>query len=323
MTATRYHCLTLGTAQDTLAEDVRRGLTAPQKWLPCKYFYDSSGSALFERICELPEYYLTPAEESILREQAGALLGCVPPSDELIELGSGNARKTRHLLRACLRERPQLIYYPIDIAPGAIEEAAGHLQREFPALQVVGLVGEYADGLDYLALRDGGRRLVVFLGSTVGNFDEEELAQFLTMLRGRLRKRDAFLLGFDLLKDEATLIAAYDDSQGVTARFNLNLLARVNRLLSADFDLSAFRHRAVFDHARSRIEMHLVSARPQTVRVGALGLQIDFAEGETIHTENCYKHSREAMQAILARHGFTMRSLHTDVEGRFCLLLAT
>jgi L-histidine N-alpha-methyltransferase len=318
----RYTTITLRTAQDTLAADVRRGLTAPVKWLPCKYFYDNTGSALFEQICELPEYYLTRAETAILHEHAQALVGLCPAPLELVELGSGSARKTRLLIEACLRRQPALTYYPIDIAADALRDAARALLADYPALGVVGLVGEYADGLNYLAARDGPPRLVAFLGSTVGNFNKDELAAFLNHLRGTLRPQDRFLLGFDLLKDRAVLIAAYDDAAGVTARFNLNLLARVNRVLGADFDLGAFRHRALFNERHGRIEMHLVSTRPQTVHVRALGLEVRFAEGETIFTENCYKHSREGMRAILARHGFAVVRAVTDPGGAFCVFLA-
>jgi L-histidine Nalpha-methyltransferase len=318
---TRYTTVTLRTAQDNLAADVRRGLTAPARWLPCKYFYDSTGSALFEQICELPEYYLTRAETAILREHAPAVVDLCPSPLELVELGSGSARKTRLLIEACLRRRPRLTYYPLDIAAESLRDAARGLLADYAGLRVVGLVGEYADGLAYLARREGPPRLVAFLGSTVGNLNEEELAAFLDGLRRTLRPEDRFLLGFDLLKDPAVLIAAYDDAQGVTARFNLNVLARVNRVLGADFDQSAFRHRAVFNARRGRVEMHLVSTRPQTVRVPALDLALPFKEGETIHTENCYKHSREGMRAILARHGFEVARAFTDSAGAFCVFL--
>jgi dimethylhistidine N-methyltransferase len=317
----RYTNVTLRTAQDTLGEDVRGGLTAPAKWLPCKYFYDSTGSALFERICALPEYYLTRAETAVLREHAQALVAQCPAPLALVELGSGSARKTRLLIEACLRRQRELTYYPIDIAADVLRDAARALLADYPALGVVGLAGEYADGLNYLAARDGPPRLVAFLGSTVGNFNEDELAAFLDRLRGTLRPQDRFLLGFDLLKDPAVLIAAYDDAAGVTARFNLNVLARVNRVLGADFDLGAFRHRAIFNERRGRIEMHLVSARRQAVHVRTLGLEVRFDEGEAIHTENCYKHSREGMRAVLARHGFEVVRAFADPGGAFCVFL--
>jgi L-histidine Nalpha-methyltransferase len=319
--APRLTLTTLTAVQDHLAADVRRGLTAPEKWLPCKYFYDGAGMALFEEICELPEYYLTRTEAAILRAQAPAMVAPCPAGLDLVELGSGSARKTGHLIAACLARQPELTYRPIDIAARAVEDGCRRLLDDFAGLRVAGLVGEYADGLNYLRDLGGPPRLVVFLGSTVGNFNEKELASFLRLMRRSLRPEDRFLLGFDLLKDPARLIAAYDDSRGVTARFNLNVLARVNATLGADFDLTAFRHRAVFDAKQSRVEMHLVSTRPQTVRVAALGLEVTFAEGEAIHTENCYKHSDAAMRALLAGHGFAVAAAFTDAARDFALLL--
>jgi dimethylhistidine N-methyltransferase len=195
--------------------------------------------------------------------------------------------------------------------------------HDYPRLHVVGLAGEFADGLQHLGALDGDPRLVAFLGSTIGNFAENEVAAFLARLRQALRPQDRFLLGVDLLKEPARLLAAYDDAQGVTARFNLNLLARLNRELAADFDLRAFQHRAVFNESQSRIEMHLVSRRAQTVRLGALGLEVFFREGEGIHTENCYKHAEPAMRGLLARHGFRVRGRFCDSEQLFCLYLAS
>ena len=319
----RYSSITLRTAQDTLADDVRRGLSAPAKWLYCKYFYDSSGSDLFEQICELPEYYLTRAETALLKEHAQAIVDLCPSPLELVELGSGSARKTRRLIEACLRRQVSLTYCPIDIAADALRDASRALLVDYPTLHVTGLVGEYADGLNYLAAREGPPRLVVFLGSTVGNFDEEELSAFLALVRRSVRAQDRFLLGFDLLKDPMRLIAAYDDAQGVTARFNLNLLTRINRGLGADFDPDGFQHRAVFNGQHGRIEMHLVSLRSQTVHIRALDREVSFAEGEAIHTENCYKHSREGMRAILARHGFEVVRAFTDPDGDFCEYLVS
>ncbi|MCC6418265.1 MAG: L-histidine N(alpha)-methyltransferase [Gemmataceae bacterium] len=322
MSDTRFRCLRLRAVQDDLADDVRRGLLATEKWLPCKYFYDATGMALFEEICGLPEYYLTRAETTILAEHAPAMLDLCPPGLDLVELGSGSARKTRLLIEACLVRQERLTYYPIDIARPALEDAAHRLLESYPGLRVVGLVGEYADGLGYLAGQAGGPRLVAFLGSTVGNFDEDDLDRFLNLLRRSLRPEDRFLLGFDLRKDPATLIAAYDDARGVTARFNRNVLARINHTLGADFDLGAFRHRATFDAARGRIEMRLVSLRPQTVHIAALGLKVDFAEGETLHTENCYKHSEKGLRAILAGHRLEVRGAFADPQRRFCVFLA-
>ena len=319
----RYASITLRIAQDDLARDVRQALTAPVKSLPCKYFYDQQGMALFELICGLPEYHLTRVETAILKNQADRMIELCPSDLALVELGSGSSTKSRYLIEACLGRQGQLVYYAIDISPGALENGVRQLLQECAQLRVVELVGEFADGLSYLANHASGPRLVVFLGSTVGNFTEEEIARFFTMLRGYLRPNDRFLLGVDLLKEPSVLEAAYDDSQGVTAKFNLNILARLNRALSADFDLAAFRHRALFNRERSRIEMHLVSVRNQRVRIEALGLDVDFQQGETIHTENCYKYSQDGMGSLLASHGFQVLSRFTDPREQFCLFLAS
>lgn len=317
----RYTSVTLRTAAEDFAGDVRAGLTATPKHLPCRYFYDAAGSALFEQICDVPEYYLPRAETAILREHACRMIDLCPPELTLVELGCGNSTKTRFLIDACLARQPHLTFCGIDIAPECLEKGARRLLNDYSQLRVVGLVGEFADGLEYLARQSGGPRLVVFLGSTIGNFDERELADFFVMLRRCLRPVDRFLLGFDLLKDPAVLIAAYDDSLGVTAQFNLNILARINRDLSTDFDLARFRHRAVFDAERGRIEMHLVSLIDQQVRIGALGLVVHFSKGELTHTENCYKHSLAGMRSLLAGHGFEVQQKFTDRAEQFCHFL--
>ncbi len=319
--ADRFQLITLRAPQDTLAEEVRRGLMAAVKTLPCKYFYDAPGLALFDQICALPEYYLTRVETGILRRHAADIVRHCPAPLALAELGSGSAVKTPLLIEPCLARQPGLVYYPIDILPSALQESGAALLRAYPSLSVVGLVGEFADGLHYLASHPGPPRLVAFLGSTVGNFAEEEIARFFTLLRQSLRAEDRFLLGVDLLKDQAVLLAAYDDARGITAAFNKNLLARINRELAADFDPDAFAHRAAFNPRHSRIEMHLVSLRDQTVRVGALGLEVALRAGETIHTENCYKHSQEAMTALLARHGFAVVNRWTDPDEWFGVFL--
>ena len=321
--AERYSSITLRRTQDNLARDVRQALTGPFKSLPCKYFYDPEGMLLFEQICNLPEYYLTRVETAILKNQADRIIELCPSELVLVELGSGSSTKSRYLIEACLGRQEQLIYYAIDISPGALKNGVQQLLQEYGQLRIVELVGEFADGLSYLANHASGPRLIAFLGSTVGNFTEEEIARFFTMLRGHLLPDDRLLLGVDLLKDPALLEAAYDDSQGVTAKFNLNILARLNRELSANFDLAVFRHRALFNRERSRIEMHLVSVRNQRVRIGDLGLEIDFRQGEPIHTENCYKYSQLQMESLLAGHAFQVLSRFTDPQEQFCLFLAS
>lgn len=323
MTNERYTCIALKKSQNTLAEDVRRALTARAKWLPCKYFYDPDGNALFDQISELPEYYLTRVETAILKRHAPSIIECCLSDLELIELGSGSSTKIRYLIESCLTGQQELTYYAVDISPGGLENGTRQLLRDYPRLRVVGVVGEFEDGLRYMTREAGGPRLVVFLGSTIGNFTEDEIASFFTMLRRHLRPIDRFLLGVDLIKDPAVLEAAYDDAQGITARFNLNLLVRLNRELSANFDPAGFRHRAVWNPARSRIEMHLVSLRHQRVRIADLDLDIEFRQDETIHTENCHKYSREHMQSLLTDHGFQVLGRFSDPQDQFCLFLAS
>jgi dimethylhistidine N-methyltransferase len=321
--STRFTLVDLRSQGEDLAGELRQCLGAPQKTLPCKFLYDPAGLDLFEQICALPEYYLTRTESAILQNQAPAILDLCQAGLTFVELGSGSARKTRFLIEPCLARQRELTYCAIDIAPAALEEAARGLLGDYPGLRFLGLTGEFAAGLDYLTRQQGGPRLVMFLGSTIGNLTPAELDVFCTTLRRALRPQDAFLLGFDLLKDPAVLAPAYDDAQGVTAHFNLNLLARLNRDYGADFDLSAFAHRAVFNAREGRIEMQLVSRRRQSVRVPGLGLTLAFGRGETIHTENCYKHTQEAMRAFLSRHGFNVRGAFTDARQWFCLFLAS
>src|SRR5262245_24856668 len=310
--SSRYSAVLLRSAEDTLAADVRRGLTFVPKALPCKYFYDPAGMALYDKICELPEYYLTRTETAILQREIDALLSLCPPDLTLVELGAGCGPKTRLLIEACLRRQGSLDYWGLDLAADALEQAAAALLRDFPSLHFLSLAGDFTDGLNYLAQRDGPPRLVAFLGSTIGNLDEQQIHGFFALLHQALRPQDRFLLGFDLRKDPPILVAAYDDAQGVTAAFNRNLLVRINRELLADFDVAAFAHRAVFNSATSRIEMQLVSLREQTVHIGALDLGVSFHSGEAIHTENCYKHSPAAMSHLLARHGLRVVKAVSD-----------
>lgn len=319
----RYSCIPLRYVENRLAEDVRQGLTASAKRLPCKYFYDPEGNALFEQISELPEYYLTRTETAILKGHAASIIEHCPSGLALVELGSGSSTKIRYLIESCMARQSELTYYAVDISPAGLENGTRQLLHDYPHLQVVGVVSEFEDGLRYMAGEVGGPRLVAFLGSTIGNFTEDEIARFFMMLRRHLRQTDRFLLGVDLIKEPAVLEAAYDDAQGITARFNLNILTRLNRELSADFDPAAFRHRAVWNQAKSRIEMHLVSLRPQRVRIADLDLDLEFRRDETIHTENCHKYSREQMQSLLIDRGFQVLGCFSDPQEQFCLFLAS
>src|SRR5258708_1154848 len=272
------------------ARAVEDGLTVSPKRLPSRFFYDEQGSLLFEEICALPEYYLTRTERQILCEHAAEIAGMFPEEIALVELGSGSAAKTRILIEALLHRHATLRYLPIDISPTILEESSLDLLRSYPRLEIVAVAAEYEEGLLRLQAETGRPKLILWLGSNVGNLDREEAARFLRGVRETMTDRDRLLMGVDLRKDRITLEQAYDDSRGVTARFNLNLLARINQELRGQFDLARVRHRAVFNEPMGRVEMYLDSPSPQRVRIEALDLEVSFAAGESIHTENSYKY---------------------------------
>ena len=290
-------------------DDIVAGLSAPQKYLPPKYFYDAAGSRLFERICRLPEYYVTRAELALTRRHLASIARFAGRGCQLIEYGSGEGVKSRLVIRAL---RPA-VYVPIDISEDALRAAARGLAREFPWLRVAPLVGDFSRPLD-IPVRRGTASVVYFPGSTIGNLVPEEAHAFLAMSRGVAAR---MLVGVDLKKDPAVLHAAYNDSRGVTAAFNLNLLVRINRELGADFDLRRWRHYAFYNPAEGRIEMHLVSMTAQRVRLGKHRFR--FAAGETIHTENSYKYSLEGFRELAARAGFSAARVWTDQRGLFAL----
>lgn len=301
----------------TFAKDVRAGLTASPKTLPSKYFYDELGSALFEAICLLPEYYLTRAEDEILKRHAGEIVKSVGGPFDIVELGSGSALKTRHIIAATLAGQPLLTYRPIDISTSALEASADALSREFASVHVAGVAADYFEGLKRIPHDGVTRRLALFLGSNVGNFEPHVAVDVLRALRRVLAPGDALLLGADLRKDPAVLEAAYDDPLGLTAAFNLNILARIDRELGGEFDLDLFDHLARYDEPNGRIEMHLVSRRAQTVRVSALELEVKFAEGETIHTESSYKYDEPTLRRLGSGGGFELVRIWTDSAKRF------
>jgi L-histidine N-alpha-methyltransferase len=308
-------------AADDFAGDVRRGLAAARKSLPPKYFYDELGSQLFEAICLLPEYYLTRAEAEIFARRSAEIVARASANARvtLFELGSGSATKTRRIVEALLAVQRELTYVSVDISPAALETGAQALLREFEGLNVSAYASDYDAALPLLSgeLREGERALVLFLGSNIGNFDREGAREFLKKVRRVLRAGDCLLLGADLKKDRAVLEAAYDDALGVTAAFNLNLLARINRELRADFRVRDFRHVALYDEREGRVEMHLESTRSQTVNVGALGLSVDFREGERIHTENSYKYDTGGLSALADETGFERAETWLDSAERF------
>ena len=291
-----------------LKQDVIAGLSLPQKSLPPKYFYDAAGSKLFERICRLPEYYLTRAELSLTRKNLSSIKKFAGTGCELIEYGSGEGIKTRLLIRAL---RPSA-YLPIDISQSALRAAARRLSREFPWLRIVPVNGDFSRPIDLPAGK--ARRVVYFPGSTIGNLTPEEAHGFLTMSRSQASR---MLVGVDLRKDANVLHAAYNDRKGVTAAFNLNLLARINRELGANFNLKRFSHYAFYNPTLGRIEMHLVSLQKQAVSVGKHRFRFD--AGESIHTENSYKYSVEGFRALAAKAGFRTGKTWMDRRGLFAL----
>jgi dimethylhistidine N-methyltransferase len=298
-------------------EAVEAGLGSTPKTLPCRYFYDLEGSLLFEEICDLPEYYVTRTEDRILRERAGEIAGALEQTVDLVELGSGSSRKTRLLIHALLRKQEALRYVPVDISAEMLAQTAEALAREYPRLTVEPLVGEYAEAMARLRAERQGPMLVLFLGSNLGNFRPEEAVEFLRRIRAMMASDDRLLLGLDLRKDRAVLEAAYDDAAGVTARFNLNLLRRINRELGGAFDLDSFTHRAVFNEEEGRVEMHLVSTRAQGVRVA--GRSYRFEAGETIHTENSYKYTLPQVRALAGEAGLALEQTWRDEDRLFSL----
>jgi dimethylhistidine N-methyltransferase len=299
-------------------EDVALGLRQQQKTIPPKYFYDQQGSLLFEAICQQPEYYLTRTEAAILARYAPEIIDAVGDCT-IVELGSGSSAKTRLLLNECQRRRYQTHYVPIDISASMLEATARKLTAEYPYLRVHALAAEYLTGLT--ALPPSPRRLVLFLGSNLGNFSLGEQEQLFTQFTQTLEVGDFLLIGLDLRKPIEIVEPAYNDAAGVTAAFNLNLLRRMNRELQAQFDASAFSHVAFYNREQHQIEMHLRSRREQHVPIHALDWQVTFSPGETIHTEISRKFALEEIVAQLDRHAFQLRAWWTDERSWFAVCL--
>lgn len=316
------------TTADDFAADVRAGLTSTPKTLSPKYFYDRLGAVLFEAICELPEYYVMRAEDEILAARSGEILDAIARQVRLIELGCGTARKTRHLIRAALSRQGALDYWATDIDATSLETTASALAAEFDDLRVLGVAATFESAIVQVAAglprQSAEATLVLFLGSTIGNLEPDERRELLRSIRTNLRPGDAFLLGADSVKSEAILVPAYDDALGVTAAFNRNLLVRINRELGGTFDLATFRHLARYDRTLHRIEMHLVSATAQLVRIPGAGIEIEFAGGESIHTESSYKFTTETIESLARAAGFALERVWSDARGFFAdyLLIA-
>ena len=302
---------------ESLAIAVRNGLESCPKTLPCRFFYDAVGSELFEQICDLPEYYLTRTEDAILAESADQMVAGWVSDPVMVELGSGSSTKTRRLIRAALHAYGRLRYIPIDVSRSILEASARSLVAEFPKLRVQAIAGTYHAALATLAARIERPKLFVFLGSSLGNFTAEEAGEFLREIASSMRPVDRLLLGTDLVKERAILEAAYDDSQRVTAAFNLNLLTRINRELHADFQPESFEHKAIYREDLHRVEMHLVSRVDQQVSIGDLGLEVNFSAGESIHTENSHKYTLDRLGELARSAGLVEELAWTDGDGHF------
>ncbi|MFA6266192.1 MAG: L-histidine N(alpha)-methyltransferase [Pseudolabrys sp.] len=313
----RSHSIALSDEAETsdFEVDVLKGLSAPRKRVPPKYFYDAAGSELFEGITEQTEYYPTRCEMSILRQQGGAIAALIPPGAALVEFGSGSNQKARLLLAAA----PALAaYVPVDICGPMLEQEAAELRPDFPALNVLPVEADFTQTIDLpQAANDAPARIGFFPGSTIGNLEPHEAAGFLRNAAKTLGPGAKLIIGADLVKDAEVLNAAYNDAAGYTEKFNLNLLARINRELRGTFDLSTFEHHAFYNRERQRVEMHLASLKRQKVKVA--GECFDFRAGETIHTENSYKYTAESLAALARGVGWEPAGVWTDKDGYFSI----
>ncbi|HEX3672088.1 MAG TPA: L-histidine N(alpha)-methyltransferase [Candidatus Cybelea sp.] len=305
----------------SFAEDVARGLTSEPKRFSCKYFYDDVGSALFDTITRLPEYYLTNAEAEILGEWGWQIVRLLDAPVDFLELGSGSAIKTRLLIGEALRVQTELCYSPIDISTEALRASSLALVESFPTLRVRAYAGDYFDVLESHAVRLGRKTLAMLLGSNIGNYEPLERTELIRLIAGALRRGDGLLLGADLKKDRATLELAYDDPAGVTAAFDRNVLARINRELGANFDVRSFDHVARYDDVRGSVDSFLQAREGATVSIPSIGLEIRIHSGERIHTESSYKFSDEEIVALGAAAGFRHESAWRDRSNRFSLHL--
>jgi L-histidine Nalpha-methyltransferase len=302
-------------------DEVVLGLTSWPKTLPCKLFYDDRGSQLFEEITRLPEYYPTRTELGILQDSAKEIVAAAGTPVSIVELGAGTATKTSALLRAFGRRQLRVKYYPVDISPGALADAKDRIKDECQNVTVVPVVADFSDGFHFLR-EIPGRKLVLYLGSSIGNFEWNDAIAMLRKVREQLTPGDALLLGTDMVKPAEVLVPAYDDALAVTAQFNKNILVRLNRELDANFDLDSFRHIAEWAPTRSRMEIFLESTRPQKVTLRMPRLSVQFRAGERIHTENSHKYTLEMVERMLCVSGYNLEKTWFDSQKWFGLNLA-
>ena len=305
--------------QQSLKDAVADGFKKAPKSIPALFFYDTPGSQLFEHICKLPEYYPTRTEHKILTDNAQDIIATVTGEAELVELGSGSSAKTRILINTILTNQPHLHYIPTDVSTDFLLESSIALKNEYEPLSITAIAAEHSDALRLLPKKGSQSRLLLFLGSNIGNSEQEEAISFIGQIRHRMREDDRLLIGFDLVKDRQVLFDAYNDKVGVTAEFNKNLLVRINRELGGDFKLDLFDHYAPFVEEHSRIEMRLISRCRQQVYMKHLGQRFDFEEDEYIHTENSYKYTLEGFGSLCEAAGMRMQKYWLDVRGWFAV----
>lgn len=305
---------------DNFAQDVLKGLSADQKYLSPKYFYDQNGSDLFVRITQTEDYYPTRTEQMILDIYSTEIIDTCTEVNWLVELGSGSSEKTDSLLYEFHRKRKAFNYIPIDVSDIIIDSGKKLLEK-YDGLSVTGILSDYERGLSLISKVENGSKLILFLGSSIGNFEPHEIDSFLTMTYDTLHDNDYILIGFDLVKDRQVLDAAYNDEQGITEEFNLNILKRINRELDGNFNLDKFEHLAFFDEEYSRIEMHLVSKTDQSVSIGAINTKISFKTGESIHTENSHKFTIDMIASYTDKANLEVVKTWTDPKKYFALCL--
>jgi len=306
---------------NNFSEDVKTGLKSESKYLPFVYFYDHIGSQLFEKICELPEYYLTRTEADILEANADDIASQFPQETVLVELGSGSSTKTRILIEAFLERQNLAHYTPIDVSHQMLEESSYSLLEAYPDLEINAIAARYNEGIDHLNIQTDQQNLITWLGSSIGNFERSEVTTLLRHIQETMHSDDRFLVGIDLQKDKTIIEKAYNDTQGITAEFNLNLLTHVNRELGGNFVLENFDHKAIYNEKIGRIEMYLISNIEQKTFIRELDLEVSFTANEAIHTENSFKYSLDDIDALAEESGLCVKQQWFDTERLFSLNL--
>ena len=307
-------------SQKTFVDELSLSLNQKQKSIHPKFFYDKNGSDLFESICKLPEYYLTRTEISILRKLDSKLSAYMNEEFRLVELGSGSSYKTRILLSMLEKLQKDVEYFPIDIST-ILKESTTTLLNDYENLHMTGIIDNYESGLKFVKNYDNKKNLIIFLGSSFGNFDYEPGLQFLDQINSSMKDGDLFLIGLDLVKDINILERAYDDSQGITAQFNLNVLSRINSELDSNFNIDKFAHHTAYNESKNRVEIYLRSLENQIVNISKAGIMLQIKQNELIHTENSYKYTIPKIKKVFSRTGFRIRDMWFDEKRYFCLVL--